>query len=914
MLIKKNKAIISACIAAAMSVQMVAATGISASARVVSSQTGIADNTSADRDTTIDNKYGDATYADRFMSLYDDVITRGVQNGYMSSENTVSGGLGIPYHAAEEVICEAPDYGHETTSEAMSYLVWVAAMHDNLVANSSSYLTESNYASSESTGDLAKAWKTMEVIIPSYQPGFMSKAAAGALKATYSDEWQKVEQYPTDMDSGVSGGVNPIQTNFASAYSSDTGLYLMHWLADVDNWYGFGTLETNAVASGTKSFTFINTFQRGEQESCWETVPFSCVETKQYGNSRGIKGIFSTEGNIADQYAYTNAPDAEDRAIQAVYAANRWGVGDSNVTTLAGKMGDELRNDMFDKYYKTIGAANKGGKYAEAGISGQHFLRAWYTSWGGATDGSWAWQIGASHMHEFYQNPLAAYALLEDSGLNSAMKSSGATKDYETSLVRQVELYEWLQSTDGMFAGGCTNSWNGRYESYPEGTSTFYDMGYVEHPVYADPGSNHWIGNQVWATQRLAELYYVLCQPGAKDYQLSDGSSMKDALEKMLDKWVAWFNDNTIIGTANATKHITYDYDGTASENDVPDLTQGVTDDGISFSIPSSLVWDGQPNTWDPNTGYQENTGLTCEIVGYGSGDIGCVSSLANTLIYYAAAKGVDSSFATDSSVYRSETASEAEQGLYIAKELIDRAWAQGRDEIGVSIPDTNGSLTRFWNTSVWIPTSYGEGTMPNGDLLKNGECTFYSIRTNYSKIATYQELEKYYKENGNTDDFELNYHRFWHEGDMLMALGTMATLYTDLTPSTDDEEEETTVAETDASTEESTEESTAAETEDTSNDMEESTEEDTSPTVPTASLDDPDILWGDVNVDKVVDVGDVVLLNKSIVQAATLSEQGSLNANCYYDNKLNSKDASIILQRLVMTYKQEELPIIPAE
>jgi hypothetical protein len=95
---------------------------------------------------------------------------------------------------------------------------------------------------------------------------------------------------------------------------------------------------------------------------------------------------------------------------------------------------------------------------------------------------------------------------------------------------------------------------------------------------------------------------------------------------------------------------------------------------------------------------------------------------------------------------------------------------------------------------------------------------------------------------------------------------------------------------------------------------MEESTEEGTSPTVPTASLDDPDILWGDVNVDKVVDVGDVVLLNKSIVQAATLSEQGSLNANCYYDNKLNSKDASIILQRLVMTYKQEELPIIPAE
>lgn len=80
----------------------------------------------------------------------------------------------------------------------------------------------------------------------------------------------------------------------------------------------------------------------------------------------------------------------------------------------------------------------------------------WYTSWGGALDGSWAWQIGASHCHEFYQNPLAAYALVNDSALNAGMKAQGATEDFEASLSRQMELYLWLMSKDGPIAGGCT--------------------------------------------------------------------------------------------------------------------------------------------------------------------------------------------------------------------------------------------------------------------------------------------------------------------------------------------------------------------------------------------------------------------------------------------------------------------------
>ena len=253
-------------------------------------------------------------------------------------------------------------------------------------------------------------------------------------------------------------------------------------------------------------------------------------------------------------------------------------------------------------------------------------------------DCSWAWQIGCSHSHEFYQNPLAAFALLADSDLKSGMKSQGAEADYVKSLQTQMELYLWLLSSDGLIAGGCTNSLSGHYGADTNNQPTINGMNYQEHPVYADPGSNHWIGNQVWAVQRLAELYYVVKSDNANAPQVGKtGLKLSEALEKILDRWVGWFMDNTILGKANGEKTFSakYEpYDTTETEFTIPDLSKGITDDGESFSIPSSLIWSGQPNDWKGT--YQDNNNLTCTIVGYGDGDLGCVSSLANTLIYYA--------------------------------------------------------------------------------------------------------------------------------------------------------------------------------------------------------------------------------------------------------------------------------------
>ena len=248
MIIKKKKAVISAILAAAMTLTaVVPATASAAGTR------------------TKEEKYGDSTYAQRFLSLYDDVITNGQDNGYLSKNNVASGGFGVPYHCVEELNIEAPDYGHETTSEAMSYIVWMAAMRD-YIGTQTVKDADGNVVNVEKTSDLAKAWETMKIMIPTIQTGIMDKTD---LSAQYAEERDVPEEYPVSQDP-YNTGHNPIHAKFASTYSSDNGLFLMHWLADVDDWYGYG--------GGNGKFTFINTFQRGAQESCWETVPHPCVE------------------------------------------------------------------------------------------------------------------------------------------------------------------------------------------------------------------------------------------------------------------------------------------------------------------------------------------------------------------------------------------------------------------------------------------------------------------------------------------------------------------------------------------------------------------------------------------------------------------------------------------------------------
>jgi hypothetical protein len=505
------------------------------------------------------------TYKARFMEMYNKIHDS--DNGYFSS-------LGIPYHSVETLMVEGPDYGHETTSETYSYYLWLEAMADSFTGNWDSFKA---------------AWDSLETyMIPSSEDQLESSMATynASRPATLAYEYSDPSDYPSTLLTSAAVGSDPINSDLVSTYGTDL-MYGMHWLLDTDNWYGFGTRE-----DGTTAPSYINTFQRGEQESTWETITQPCWDAFVYGGRNGYLDLFTGDNSYSRQFKYTIASDADARAVQATYDAALWsGDNGASITSdisKASKMGDYLRYAMFDKYFREIGSPSTAG----TGYDAAHYLLSWYYAWGGSTSSSssWSWKIGCSHSHFGYQNPLTAWILSNDSTFKP--KSANGASDWATSLTRQIEMYKWLQSSQGAIAGGCSNSNEGQYLAWPSDTSTFYGMGYEENPVYHDPGSNTWFGMQTWSMQRIAEYYYT-----TKD------SSVK----ALLDKWVEW------------------------AESEVR-----LYDDG-TFAIPSTISWSGQPDTWTGTA--TDNSNLNVSVDSYGT-DLGVTGSLANTLLYYAKATG----------------------------------------------------------------------------------------------------------------------------------------------------------------------------------------------------------------------------------------------------------------------------------
>ncbi len=617
------------------------------------------------------------TYQNRFLELWSDIHDS--SNGYFSEQ-------GVPYHSVETLIVEAPDYGHVTTSEAFSYYMWLEAMYGKFTGDFSSYKT---------------AWDKAEAyIIPSAQdqPNSSMSQYNASKPATYAPEWELPSLYPSQLNSSAAVGVDPISSDLVSTYGTST-IYGMHWLLDVDNWYGFGSR-----GDGITKPSYINTFQRGKQESTWETIPQPCWDTKTFGGTNGYLDLFVGDSSYATQFKYTDAPDADARAVQASYWADEWadeiGVDLGTYNAKASKMGDYLRYAMFDKYFRKIGSPSVAG----TGYDSAHYLMSWYYAWGGGISSSWAWKIGSSHNHFGYQNPMAAWILSTDDEFKP-LSQNGAT-DWATSLTRQLEFYQWLQSSEGAIAGGASNSNNGRYEAWPSGTSTFYGMGYEENPVYADPGSNTWFGFQAWSMQRVAEYYYKTNDTRAKS---------------LLDKWVTWVK-SVVVLNSNGT-----------------------------FSVPSTIDWTGQPDTWTGT--YTGNSNLHVIVVNSGT-DLGVTASLANTLLYYSKASGDDAS-------------------RVLAKELLDRMWTLYRDDKGLAAPESRSDYSRFFEQEIYVPAGW-TGTMPNGDVIEPG-VTFLELRTKYLQDPDYQKVLTAYN-SGEAPVFY--YHRFWAQCDIAIANGVYSILF----------------------------------------------------------------------------------------------------------------------------------------
>lgn len=638
---------------------------------------------------------GEATYnmyTQRFLDLR--AKMNDPANGYFSKD-------GVPYHSVETLIAEAPDHGHESTSEAYSYWIWMESMYGG-VTGDWSYLN----SAWDKMEKFAIPTSKMQPTISDYNP---SKPAA------FAAEHSLPSAYPSEPESSVPVGEDPVSQELINTYGSD--IYAMHWLFDCDNFYGYGNF-----GDGKSTPSYINTFQRGQQESVWETVPHPSWEDFTWGdpNNGGYLKLFLNDKKPTKQWRYTNAPDADARAIQAMYWASEFakeqGLDPKKELPLdkAAKMGDWVRLGMFDKYFKPMGVQDKWGAGGK-GYESAHYLMSWYFSWGGPlTKSGWSWRIGSSHIHFGYQNPMAAYALSQVDELKPISKTGAS--DWNKSLDRMLEFYTWLQSDEGAIAGGATNCYNGNYEKYPESHSTFYKMAYQVHPVYHDPGSNGWSGMQAWSMERIAELYYITNNPMAKN---------------LMDNWTKWLKSVVKL---------------------LPNR---------QFEIPASLKWSGQPETWDP-TNPKKNVNLHVEVENYGT-DLGTAACFAKALTYYAAA------------TQKYETLDTEARDL--AKELLDRMWENYYDPNGKGCvtEESRGDFNRFFDQEIFIPEGYS-GKMPNGDVIEPG-VKFIDIRSGYKNDPDFAKLEAAYQAG---EDYTTKYHRYWAQSDIALANAEFGRLFGD--------------------------------------------------------------------------------------------------------------------------------------
>ncbi|MBL0682137.1 glycoside hydrolase family 48 protein [Aquimarina mytili] len=631
-----------------------------------------------DGDIIINPPTGDNEYVNRFIEMRNEFYDPA--NGYFSAD-------GSPHHSIETLIVEAPDHGHESTSELYSYWLWLEVMNGRV------------------TGDwapLGNVWDKIEqFIIPTKADQPTNAAYNPSSPAAYAAEFALPSSYPAPLEFSAPVGSDPVSPDLTAAYGAD--IYQMHWLLDNDNFYGFGNR-----GDGISTPSYINTFQRGEQESVYETVPHPSWESFDWGGTNGYLPLFIEDQNYAKQWRYTSAPDADARAVQAMYWAQVYakeqGISLASLDLdKATKMGDYLRLAMFDKYFKPLGvqSATSG---AGTGYNSAHYLMSWYMSWGGSADpaSQWAFRIGSSHCHFGYQNPIAAYAMSQVQEFEP--KSQNGKRDWTESLKRQMEFYTWLQSREGAIAGGATNSWNGDYSPYPAGKSTFYDMAYDDNPVYEDPGSGTWFGWQAWSMERVAEYYYITNDAMAKN---------------LMDKWVDWVKSEVRLIAAN------------------------------DFEIPATLEWTGEPDTWDP-TNPGTNSNLSVTVTGY-SQDLGVAASMAKALIYYAAATQKHATLDTDA--------------RDLAKEVLDRMWTTYRDEKGVSSPENRGDFSRIFEQEVYVPQGFN-GIMPNGDVVQPG-VSFLDIRSDLRNDPEFDRLQTAYNAG---QEYTQRYHRSWAQIEVALA------------------------------------------------------------------------------------------------------------------------------------------------
>src|SRR4051794_9407320 len=136
-------------------------------------------------------------YAQKFLDQYNKM--KSSANGYFSP-------AGVPYHSVETLMVEAPDHGHQTTSEAFSYWMWLEATYGRV------------------TGDWTpfnNAWAAAErYIIPTHADQPTNDSYNAGAPASYIPEWPQPTGYPSAIDTSVAVGADPIAGELRTAYGT----------------------------------------------------------------------------------------------------------------------------------------------------------------------------------------------------------------------------------------------------------------------------------------------------------------------------------------------------------------------------------------------------------------------------------------------------------------------------------------------------------------------------------------------------------------------------------------------------------------------------------------------------------------------------------------------------------------------
>ena len=236
---------------------------------------------------------------------------------------------------------EAPDHGHETTSEAYSYWLWLEAAYGK-VTRDWSYLN--------------RAWKNMErYIIPTLADQPTNMAYTDRKPATYAPEGDTpaalpvaAEQHragrPRPAGAGAVRQLRPRRPSTACTGSSTSTT---------------GTASASAATAprGRRTST---PSSAGRRSRCGRRSRSRPATTSSPAARTATWTCSSSRASRRQQWKYTDAPDADARAIQAAYWAKTWADKDGGSPIVAdlakaAKMGDYLRYAMFDKYFKTIG-------------------------------------------------------------------------------------------------------------------------------------------------------------------------------------------------------------------------------------------------------------------------------------------------------------------------------------------------------------------------------------------------------------------------------------------------------------------------------------------------------------------------------------------------------------------------------